>query len=83
LAKHSSGCAIANKVNSLLKGDHKNITLVDLDGFAPSGDQIKGATAGQHRHDRRHYSRQSQDQGLRRMHREPGLATTEKAIDET
>lgn len=41
---HSSGCAIANKVNSLLKGDHKNITLVDLDGFAPSGDQIKGST---------------------------------------
>jgi hypothetical protein len=39
---HSSGCAIANKVNSLLKGDHKNITLVDLDGFAPSGDQKRG-----------------------------------------
>jgi len=41
---HSSGCAIANTVNSLIKGDHKNITLVDLDGFAPSGDQKKGAT---------------------------------------
>ena len=41
---HSSGCAIANKANSLLKGDHKNITLVDLDGFSPSGDQVKGAT---------------------------------------
>jgi len=41
---HSSGCAIANEANSLLQGDHKNITLVDLDGFAPSGDQKKGAT---------------------------------------
>jgi hypothetical protein len=38
---HSSGCAIANEVNSRLKGDHKNITLVDLDGFAPSADKIK------------------------------------------
>ncbi len=41
---HSSGCAIANKANSLVKGDHKNITLIDLDGFSPSGDQIKGST---------------------------------------
>ena len=41
---HSSGCAIANEVNSRVKGDHKNITLVDLDGFAPSHDQIKNST---------------------------------------
>lgn len=41
---HSSGCAIANHMNSLLKGDHKNITLVDLDGFSPSGGQIKKST---------------------------------------
>jgi hypothetical protein len=40
---HSSGCAIANEVNSRLKGDHKNVTLVDLDGFTPSADQVKGA----------------------------------------
>jgi predicted esterase len=39
---HSSGCAIANQVNSLLKGDHKNITLVDLDGFAPSATKKRG-----------------------------------------
>jgi hypothetical protein len=38
---HSSGCAIANELNSRLKGDHSHITLVDLDGFAPSHDQIK------------------------------------------
>src|ERR1700722_9739859 len=38
---HSSGCAIANKLNSLLKGDHSHITLVDLDGFSPSDDQVK------------------------------------------
>ena len=38
---HSSGCAIANELNSRLKGDHSHITLVDLDGFAPSPDQIK------------------------------------------
>jgi hypothetical protein len=38
---HSSGCAIANELNSRMKGDHGRITLVDLDGFAPSGDQIK------------------------------------------
>jgi len=31
-------------VNSRLKGDHKNITLVDLDGFAPLPKQIKGST---------------------------------------
>ena len=41
---HSSGCAIANQVNSLVKVDHKSVTLVDLDGFAPSGDQIKGSS---------------------------------------
>ena len=41
---HSSGCAIANEVNSRLKGDHKNVTLVDLDGFAPHPKQKKGAT---------------------------------------
>ena len=40
---HSSGCAIANEVNSRLKGTDKNITLVDLDGFAPSADQIKNS----------------------------------------
>jgi hypothetical protein len=40
---HSSGCAIANSLNSRLKGDRK-ITLVDLDGFAPSADQIKNST---------------------------------------
>jgi hypothetical protein len=38
---HSSGCAIANEVNSRVEGDHKNVTLVDLDGFAPSADKIK------------------------------------------
>lgn len=38
---HSSGCAIANEVNSRIKGDHSHITLVDLDGFAPHHDQIK------------------------------------------
>jgi hypothetical protein len=38
---HSSGCAIANELNSRLKGDHSHIMLVDLDGFAPSPDQIK------------------------------------------
>jgi hypothetical protein len=41
---HSSGCAIANKLNSLIKGDHSNITLIDLDGFAAPGDQIKKST---------------------------------------
>ena len=35
------GCAIANKLNSRIEGDHSHITLVDLDGFAPSPDQIK------------------------------------------
>jgi hypothetical protein len=40
---HSSGCAIANEVNSRLDGDHKNVTLVDLDGFAPHPKQKKGA----------------------------------------
>jgi hypothetical protein len=38
---HSSGCAIANVVNSRIKRDHSHITLVDLDGFAPSSGQIK------------------------------------------
>jgi hypothetical protein len=38
---HSSGCAIANELNSRLEGDHSQITLVDLDGFAPRADQIK------------------------------------------
>jgi len=41
---HSSGCAIADEVNSRVKGDHKNITLVDLDGFAPFPKQIKGSS---------------------------------------
>ncbi len=41
---HSSGCAIANELNSRLKGDHSQITLVDLDGFAPTDDQIKKST---------------------------------------
>jgi len=38
---HSSGCAIADEVNKRLGGDHKNVTLVDLDGFPPQPDQIK------------------------------------------
>ncbi len=38
---HSSGCAIANELNSRIKGDHSHIRLVDLDGFAPRSDQIK------------------------------------------
>jgi predicted esterase len=37
---HSSGCAIANELNSRLGGDRKNVTLVDLDGFAPLPKQI-------------------------------------------
>lgn len=41
---HSSGCAIADEVNFRLEGDHTNVTLVDLDGFAPHPKQIKGAT---------------------------------------
>jgi hypothetical protein len=41
---HSSGCAIANELNSRIKGDHSHITLVDLDGFAPSAGQIKKST---------------------------------------
>src|SRR4029077_8045755 len=41
---HSSGCAIAEEVNSRVKGDHKNSTLVSLDGFAPFPKQIKGAS---------------------------------------
>ena len=38
---HSSGCAIANEVNARVPGDHSGITLVDLDGFAPSAGQIQ------------------------------------------
>jgi hypothetical protein len=38
---HSSGCAIANELNSRLDGDHSKVTLVDLDGFAPIASQIK------------------------------------------
>src|SRR5258708_20873886 len=41
---HSSGCAIANEVNSRFGGYPKNVTLVDLDGFAPQPKQIKGST---------------------------------------
>jgi hypothetical protein len=41
---HSSGCAIANEVNSRIEGDHSNLTLVDLDGFAPSPDQVKNSS---------------------------------------
>jgi hypothetical protein len=41
---HSSGCAIANSLNSRLDGDHNKITLIDLDGFSPSADQIKGSS---------------------------------------
>lgn len=37
---HSSGCAIADEVNSRLGGDRKNVTLVDLDGFPPLPKQI-------------------------------------------
>jgi predicted esterase len=40
---HSSGCAIADEVNKRLGGDHKNVTLVDLDGFPPQPDQIQGS----------------------------------------
>jgi hypothetical protein len=35
---HSSGCAIANELDSRLK-DKSHITLVALDGFQPSADQ--------------------------------------------
>ncbi len=41
---HSSGCAIADEINSRVKSDHKKITLVDLDGFSPLPDQVKGST---------------------------------------
>lgn len=41
---HSSGCAIANELNSRIKEDKFHITLVDLDGFAPSPDQKKKST---------------------------------------
>jgi predicted esterase len=37
---HSSGCAIADEVNFRVGGDRKNVTLVDLDGFAPLPKQI-------------------------------------------
>jgi pimeloyl-ACP methyl ester carboxylesterase len=41
---HSSGCAIANELNSRLPGDHKGrVTLIDLDGFSPWHHQIKGS----------------------------------------
>jgi N-acetylglutamate synthase/N-acetylornithine aminotransferase len=40
---HSSGCAIANKVDEGLK-DHKKIVLVALDGFAPSHAQLERTT---------------------------------------
>jgi hypothetical protein len=36
---HSSGCAIANKVDRDLI-DHSHITLVALDGFVPNGEQL-------------------------------------------
>ncbi|HVN20685.1 MAG TPA: hypothetical protein VMU05_18000 [Dongiaceae bacterium] len=38
---HSSGCAIADELNSRLKGDHSHITLVVLDGFTPLAPQVK------------------------------------------
>lgn len=41
---HSSGCAIANELNSLVEEDKFHITLADLDGFAPSPDQKKKST---------------------------------------
>ena len=41
---HSSGCAIANELNSRIEGNHKNITLIDLDGFEASHEQIKKST---------------------------------------
>jgi hypothetical protein len=41
---HSSGCAIANELNSRIKEDKFHITLVDLDGFAPSPDKKKKST---------------------------------------
>jgi hypothetical protein len=41
---HSSGCAIANELNSLIKEDKYHITLIDLDGFAPQPDQRKKST---------------------------------------
>jgi len=40
---HSSGCALANELNSRIGGDHSHITLVTLDGFAPDDDQINGS----------------------------------------
>ena len=41
---HSSGCAIANELNSRLPGDHSQVTLVDLDGFSPFDHQVKKST---------------------------------------
>ena len=38
---HSSGCAIANALNALVDPDKFQITLIDLDGFAPHHDQRK------------------------------------------
>lgn len=40
---HSSGCAIANELNSRVGGDHTKITLVDLDGFTVRPDQENGS----------------------------------------
>ena len=36
---HSSGCAIANHVDRILK-DHNHVTLVALDGFVPDAKQL-------------------------------------------
>jgi hypothetical protein len=40
---HSSGCAIANKLNELVEEDSR-ITLVDLDGFRARAEQKKRST---------------------------------------
>jgi hypothetical protein len=40
---HSSGCAIANRVDEKLK-DHKRIVLVALDGYSPSDAQLARGT---------------------------------------
>jgi hypothetical protein len=45
---HSSGCAIANKLNELVEEDSR-ITLVDLDGFTARADQRKKSTLKQWR----------------------------------
>jgi len=41
---HSSGCAIANALNALVDGDKFQVTLIDLDGFAPQPDQKNKST---------------------------------------